>query len=555
MNELAEVVARSIPPLFFHYIIVVFVIGVIVCVCVLKFKYLFWYDQPLTFQFTIRRFFRGNAGRHRTSIMNPLSLGTRCYNAVVYPFLHHVNHDTVRVYRGNDEDSPPPFERISQLLQQGTKYAGSGGIVHKNTGLVACESLDTLRLLLSQETFGLSAFIGVFIDKDIAVARTTTTTMSTAIMNDDNIKGVSVLTPRIMISFDSSIGTSSYRSVSIYMSEYLAWNKYTMIERESLELLETTEYIQKSREIAGEQTLYRYSEIPWFVIPFSTVYSYVFMPPPTPRPLRPPRLTQKTNIRSGITIVPVSSVNFALFYSFVNESTRDFRCCILNELTQLQSLVEHKLYRIYMLLLNEVRVIAIYVFTRSAMPLSIINQSSRRDRVIKGAPNKKKRTKGNRISDLHNYISNTSTALVKYLPPVIPPKYDAFGKRLSAPSNTKTNGTDPVGASSSSSIGHTLLRLISSIRHKTLCEASDFLIGFQRACGIEMSNSANSGNSANIGYGAVMIDTIAHNYHIIDELVSKESSSWPLLTQDKWYYILYNAIIHEPTVCKDILMV
>lgn len=542
MNELVEVVARSIPPLFFHYIIVVFVVGLILCVCVLKFKYLYWYEQPLTFQFTVRRFFRG-AGRHRTSIMNPLSLGTRCYNAVVYPFLHHVNHDTVRVYRGNDEDSPPPFERIVEILRPRRKEYHI-----KNAGLIACDSSDTLRLLLSQETFGLSTFIGVFIDKDTAA----TTTMATAIMNDDNIKGVSVLTPRIMISFDSSIGTSSYKSVSIYMSEYLAWNKYTMIECESLELIETTEYIQKYREIAGEQTLYRYSEIPWFVIPFSTVYSYLFTPPPTLRSLRPPGSAQKAIIRSGITIVPVSSANFALFYSFVNESTRDFRCCILNELTQLQSLVDHNLYRIYMLLLNEVRVIAVYVFTRSALPPMIINKSTTRDSVIKMTPNKKKRTKGNRIADLHNYISNTSTALVKYLPPVIPPKYDAFGKRLSAQPNVKTNGKDPVGASSSSSTGNTVIRLLSSIQHKTLCQASDFITGFQRACGIEISNSTNRVNS---GDGAVMIDTIAHNYHIIDELVSKESSSWPLLTQDKWYYILYNAIIHEPTVCKDILMV
>ena len=540
MNEFAEVVARTIPPLFFHYIIVVFVIGVISLVCVLKFKYLYWYEQPLTFQFTVRRFFRSGSsgvGRHRTSIMNPLSLGTRCYNAVVYPFLHHVNHDTVRVYRGNDEDSPPPFERISQLLQQQGTNGGSGGSVHKNDGIIACDSVDTLRLLLSQDTFGLSAFIGVFMDKDAGATTTTTERI---------IKGVSVLTPRIMISFDSSRSTSSYKSVSIYMSEYLAWNKYTMVERESLELIETTEYIQKSREIAGEQTLYRYSEIPWFVIPFSTVYSYIFM--------SPPRTTQKANMRSGITIVAVSSANFALFYSFINESTRDFRCCILNELTQLQSLVECKLYRIYMLLLNEVRVIAVYIFTRSAMPPILLNQATTRDKVIKVTPNKKKRTKGNRIADLHDYISNTSTALVKYLPPVIPPKYDAFGKRLSAQPNANTHGSEPAASSSTSSTGHThtVIRLISSIQHKPLCEASDFLIGFQHAYCIEMLNRTNSSNSY---YGAVMIDTIAHNYRIIDELVSKESISWPLFSQDKWYYILYNAIIHEPTVCKDILMV
>lgn len=532
MNELAEFVASSVPPLFFHYIIVVFVVCVILCVCVLKFKYLYWYEQPLTFRFTVGRFFRGGggggAGRHRTSIMNPLSLGTRCYNAVVYPFLHHVNHDTVQVYRGNDEDSPPPFERITAMLHSNRKEYDM-----KNAGLIACDSSDTLRLLLSQETFGLSVLIGVI-------------TNNKSLDNDD-IKGVSVLTPRIMISFDSSLATSSYKSVSIYISEYLAWNKYTMTERESLELLETTEYIQKSREIAGEQTLYSYSEIPWFVIPFSTVYSYVFMPPPPS--------TQRAIIRSGITIVPVSSANFALFYSFVNENTRDFRCCILNELTQLQSLVNHKLYRIYMLLLNEVRVVAIYVFTRSAMPntLTLNNKVNARDTSSSSnvAATKKKRTKGNRIAELHNYISNTSTAVVKYLPPVIPPQYDAFGKRLSAPTMRK-NRTGLSSSAAASAARHTVLRLISSIQHTSLCEASDFLIGFQHICGIEMSNRVSSGS---IGDGAVMIDTIAHNYRIIDALVMKHTLSWPLLSQDKWYYILYNAIIHEPTVCKDILMV
>jgi len=509
MNELA------IPPFFFHYIIVFFVVSIILCVCVLKFKYLYWYEQPLTFRFTVTRWVRGDGcGRPRTTIMNPLSLGTRCYNAVVYPFLHHVNHETVRVYRGNDEETPPPFERIYRMLQQQRS---------KNAGVVACESIDTLRVLLSQDTFGLAAFIGVF-------------------MNNDSIKGVSVLTPRIMISFGSSLATSSYTSVTIYMSEYLAWNKYTMTERESLELLETTEYIQKSREIAGEQTLYRYSEIPWFVIPFSTVYSYVFTPSPMPRPPR------SSIIDKGITVVPVSSANFALFYAFVNENTREFRCSILNELTQLQSLVEHKLYRIYMLLMNEVRVIAVYIFTRSAMPSNdlIHNMSSRDTLSNVSIPKKKKRTKGNRIADLHNYISNTSTALVKYLPPVIPPKYDVFGKRI-MDSTKQPQPQQREMDTLSSSIGNTALRLISSIQHKSLCEPSYFMSGFQRCCCIELSTSNY--------YGAVIVDTIAHNYRIIDSLITSEPISWPLLTQEKWYYILYNAIIHDETVCKDIFMI
>ena len=55
----------------------------------------------------------------------------------------------------------------------------------------------------------------------------------------------------------------------------------------------------------------------------------------------------------------------------------------------------------------------------------------------------------------------------------------------------------------------------------------------------------------------VMIDTFAHNYRIIDTLLAKNipnNYSWRLLSQDKWYYILYNAIIHDETMCKDILL-
>jgi hypothetical protein len=525
MNEVAaDTMARAIPPFFFHYIIVVLVVIVILCVCVLKLKYFYWYEQPLTFRFTIRRFFRnrnggGGGDRHPTSIMNILSLSERCYNAVVYPFLHHVNHDTVRVFRAaHDEDIP--FERISQLLQARSK---DEGIVHKNDGLIAVRSYDTLQLILSQETFGLSAFIGVFMNKDSA--------------NYDDIKGVSVLTPRIMISFDSSLTASAYRSVSIYMSEYLAWNQYTMTERESLELLETTEYIQKSREIAGEQTFYRYSEIPWFVIPFSTVYSYVF---------KTDSLTASaahtTRLGHGMRVVRVSSANFALFYAFINEHTRDFRICILNELTQLQSLIEHGLYQIYMLLLNQTRVIAVYVFTQSSagevathdalQSMKSVTETSR-------TKSRKKKTKGNRIADLHDYVSSTSTALVKYLPPVIPPKYDAFGKRIAA--TTTVEVTD-----SSSNIRKSrdmmTLRLISSIHDKRVCEIADFLCGFKYCI-----------ESTRAGLVTVTIDTIAHNHRIIDTLLTVSSTSF--LSKDKWYYILYNAIIHEETLCKDILTI
>ena len=530
----------AIPPFFFHYIIVFWVAVVIVCLCVLKFKYFYWYEQPLTFRWSIRRFFRvrGSADRHATSIMNPLSLGTRCYTAVVYPFLHYVNHDTVRVFRAaHDEDIP--FERISRLLMPTSSK--DEGITHKNAGLIAAGGTsDTLRLLLSQETFGLSAFIGVFMNKD-------TVNHDHENNNNYDIRGVSVLTPRIMISFGSSLSASAYRSVSIYMSEYLAWNQYTMTERESLELLETTEYIQKCREIAGEQTLYRYSEIPWFVIPFSTVYSYVFSTAAVAAVAAVAAATEATTrilFRPGLRVVRVSSANFALFYAFVNDRTRDFRICILNELTQLQSLVEHGLYQIYMLLLNQTRVIALYVFTQSSSLLA--DAAATADAAMSMVTAKpRKNTKGNRIADLHDYISSSSTALVKYLPPVIPPKYDAFGKRIAATTTTTT--TTPTTTSKiQNPRDFTTMRLISSIQDKTGCERADFLRGFQYCVGKLNRTST------------VTIDTIAHNHRIIDALLittSSSSSSPSLLSKEKWYYILYNAIIHEETLCKDIFMV
>jgi hypothetical protein len=528
MNE-GVISAVDIPPFLFHYIIVIVCVTYIVCVCVLKFKYLYWYSQPLTFRFTIRRFGGGGGGgghRPRSTIMNPLSLGERCYNAVVYPFLNNVNHNSVQVYSDADANViDAPFERIAAFLSRPeTEIMMPGHRGSEKMKTEMCIPEDTLRIILSQDTFGLSVFIGVLNDP---------------LRGADVIKGVSILTPRIMMSFESSTTSVPYQSVSIYMSEYLAWNRYTVGDRESLELLETTEYIQKSREIAGEQTLYRYRELPWFVIPFSTVYSYMFSIPAS---------VSSYSANNRISTVPVSSTNFALFYSFVNECSRDFRCCILNELTQLQSLVDHGIYRIYMLLLNQVRVIAVYLFGSSSMkiikpPLSMAVKTKTKKRLI---------TKGNRISDLHEQISNTSTALVKYIPPVIKPRYDAFGKRVAMESSrTSSVGVGSLLASSSRDDDDIIL-LMSSIQHKSLCDITDFIHGFHLS--ISKIMTLPDIGIKNRHDKCIMIDTMAHNYRLIDDIIAN-FSSWRLLSQDKWYYILYNAIIHEQTLCKDILII
>ena len=551
-------------PFLIHYIIVFVCAAFILCVCVLKFKYLYWYSQPITFGFTVRRWIRDSTSCGHTSIMNPLSLAYRCNNAIVYPFLHHVRHDIVRVYGGGGgcgaryPISDAPYERIAEFLSRkdttivapsarGTLCVPSDTLCVPSDTL--CIPSDTLEFILSQETHGLSVFIGILTEGDDTPIKGDDTPIkgddtpikgdNTPIKGDNTpIKGVCVLTPRIMLSFSSPSPTSSSSSVSVYVCDHIAWAKYITTERESLALLETTEYIQKSREIAGAQTLYRYREIPWFVVPFTTVYTYTFAVS-----------VVGPSLGNGLTIIPVSATNFAIFYAFVNECARDFRCCIFNELTQIQSLIQNGIYRIYMLLLNQVRVMAAYIFAPSWMKV--------REGVAPAISHKRKpkRTIGNRITALHDRISQTSTAVVKYLPPVVQPKYNAFGKRVKRSATTTATARNGGGGGGNGG-GDDVLLLISSIQHKSLCDRGAFLRGF---CAAVATTTASHHNNT-----VICIDTIAHNYRIIDDIVATTTTTttapvsagrWNLLTRDKWYYILYNAIIHQETPCKDIAII
>ena len=535
------------PPFLFHYIIVFVCAAFITSVCILKFKYLYWYSQPITFWFTIRRWFRGDdaTGRWNNTVMNPLSLAERCNNAIVYPFLHFVRHDIVRVYGGGGGGLSPisdaPYERIAEFLSRRDTETPSAS----DTMYIP---RDILEFILSQDTFGLSVFIGVLTgegDNTTPAIKGDNTTPAikgdnTPAIKGDNtpaIKGVCILTPRIMLSFGAAASSLPPRSVSIYMCEHLAWAKYITSERESLALLETTEYIQKSREIAGEQTLYRYHEIPGFVIPFTTVYTYTFA-------ARTASAASAASLDGGYSIIPVSSANFAIFYAFVNERSRDFRCCILHELSILQSLVQSGIYRIYMLLLNQVRVMAAYIFAPSWMK---VREGAA---AVAGAytrhKTKPKKTIGNRINALHNQISRTSTALVKYLPRVVPPKYDAFGKRVKRATRTGTGGDDGRDGDD----GDDILRLISSIQQ---CDRDVFVRGFYAAAAA-LAVAVDTPRNATV----ICIDTLAHNYRIIDAIVTTASAAaahWNLLSREKWYYILYNAIIHQETLCKDIAVI
>jgi hypothetical protein len=136
---------------------------------------------------------------------------------------------------------------------------------------------------------------------------------------------------------------------------------------------------------------------------------------------------------------------------------------------------------------------------------------------------------------------------VKYLPPVRPPKYDAFGKRIS----TNAAAAAAAGAAGAATTGSrpatNVLRLVSSIQLKSLCDTTQFLYGFQSSYRREKELADPN--------EMVMIDTLAHNYRLIDALDASKPPMPRVVSREKWYYILYNAIIHKETLCKDILMI
>ena len=518
----------SLPSFFFHYVLCVICALYLISIAVLKFNYYYWYHQPLTFRFSVRRFWAARRPNTFTSTMNQLNTNVNYENVKVY---------STASYALNYGHSDIPFHEIAELLNKDHNVTVNRGGTATTAGATAPAMMipyihhERLACILENETHGLAAFVGVY-------------------RSSRDIHGVSILTPRIKIERDRASNITAGAvpvSTSIYVCEHLAWSRYDISDRVGLELLETTEYIQKYREIAGEQTLYRYNEIPWFVIPFTTVYTYAISLEHSF--INSQQQQQQRHRRPHTDVVKVSSVNFALFYAFINECSRDFSCSILNEITYLQHLIQSGIYQIYMLLLNKTRVLSVYIYGPSwarASPESL-EYASKIHRNNNDSLHKKK-TRTNRIERLHNYISQTSTAVIKYLPPVIPPKYDLSGKRVVI---------SRMGAGASSSADNDVLynpsaeipRLLSSIRNKQYCDTQVFVDGFIESLKLRCRET---GPGPGPGPGPVLIDTIAHNYTIIDEIVR---SGTPVLWTNKWYYVLYNAIIHRELPCKDLFMV
>lgn len=545
-----------------YYIIFVICIIYLVIIATLKIKYRFWYSQPLSLRVS-PYWWWSNIYNSATSSTSSYLLSKQ-YNlsntSTILPFIHNVNRKNIKVYHSYDNNrltedkfsrtytiETIPFTDIVDLINA-ARYNETGSLISEVSRdfVVSCVDYERFALTVNSHTHGLSPFVGLYYRRTY----NNNNKNGINIREMDTIEGVSILLPRQKIEHDILGKNKNNRTTNpvittIYVCDHYIWNDMLLTEDQSLELLETTEYFQKSLEKSGEITLYRYSKIPWFIIPFTTVYTYG---------ISLASLLYNENIRNkinnykyahtGTILVKVTSVNFDIFYRFIDECSRDFRCSILNPISHIQHLVDTGLYNIYILVVNKTLVISAYIFGPSWVKSLETKNTNHKYQ----SKRRKIRTYSDRIHEIHTRISETSTALVKYLPPKKVNQYDLSGKRI----RTRDEHEDESLEHTSTSTPTTQVdipRLMSSIRLKRACDLATFVGGFLDASR-DLTKSLNI-NITSKKNTTLIIDTFAHNYMILDEINKLVKPLWI----DKWYYVMYNANIHTEVLCKDTLII
>jgi hypothetical protein len=539
-----------------YYIIFVICIIYLIIIATLKIKYKFWYSQPLSLRVSPYWWW--------SNIYNSASSSTSSYllskqynlsnTSTILPFIHNVNRKNIKVYHSYENNrltedkfsrtytiETIPFTDIVDLINT-ARYNETGSLISEvlRDFVVSCVDYERFALTVNSHTHGLSPFVGVYYRRTY----NNNNKNGIDIIDMDTVEGLSILLPRQKIEYDIVGKNKNNRTTNpvittIYVCDHYIWNDMLLTEDQSLELLETTEYFQKSLETAGEITLYRYSKIPWFIIPFTTVYTYgISLASLLYNENIRNKMNQYKYAHTGTILVKVTSVNFDIFYRFIDEYSRDFRCSILNPISHIQHLVETGLYNIYILVVNKTLVISAYIFGPSwVKSLETKNMNHKYQ-----SKKRKIRTYSDRIHEIHTRISETSTALVKYLPPKKVNQYDLSGKRIrtieerESLEHTTTTQLD-------------IPRLMSSIRLKRACDLATFVAGFLDASR-DLTKSLNI-NITSKKNTSLIVDTFAHNYMILDEINKLITPLWI----DKWYYVMYNANIHTEVLCKDTLII
>lgn len=563
----------------YEYAFVIMLIIYLIAMATLKIKYGFWHNQPLSCRYSPYWWWHrlvplsSRSGSNSTSsyilttqynLSNTVaSMSSGTTKAVIFPFIHNVNYKQISVYYNRDrfplaseisrynDITSIPFEQIAQFFNTTRPPVVPAASSEYIEPFVDFERFSQT---ITSDTHGLSPFVGVYHRPTYATGPGSTIDAVT------EVQGVSVLLPRQKIEYDVTTTITkrdgSGRTSTIYVCDHFQWNPLLLGDNESLELLETTEYIQKSREIAGELTLYRYINIPPFIVPFSTCYTYGIS-------LEHTGIVVRKQVRVGLLLVKVSSANFNLFYNFIIECSRDFRCSIIHPISHIQHLVDTGIYHIYMLVINKTLVISAYMFGPSwsrcidkDTPGSAgagAGAGSRRGR-------RKLQTQRDRIERIRERIAETSTALVKYLPPSEVPQYDISGKRIKSLEHTISSGekysknrnkNGRRHGSMATAAADEIPRLISSMKHKLNCDNDIFLYGFLEASRVLTASLHRNIQSNRKFANILMIDTIAHNYILLDALNKRSPPLWI----DKWYYVMYNAHIRQEILCKDLFMV
>lgn len=454
-----------------EYVVVIVCILYIIIFGTLKIKYKYWYEQPLCSVWTpaYLRLRIGMLGANES-----FSRGITIHNQdSSLSFIKHADIRIIRVLEGENAITPPILESMAFLLQQDKSHEPPQLTFQIKEKITIIRHYSTQ--MLKSWTIGHNSpvFLGLH-------ERTR-----------HLMQQMDVISTRELVSAIMMVPMNCYfhnePPFSLYTPVAFAWQPRG---EERLALIDTTEFVQKTREPSVNKSLYKYSDIPSFIVPFTQFYTYTF----------DMRTWKKWryHLPAKYKIVRVNRINLETYFGFLRECmSHTFTCMILPEFSSILHLINNETFDAYMLLENNRIVNAIYIMASPGMKR--LHTETRM-----------------KMEEYQNKMREPEGVDAQF-------SHQQRIKRLK-----KAQTTVPSSKSNVLPDSH-VLYLKNSVR-STTCDVSTFVCGF-----INVMRDVYKRRP----HHTIRIDTISHNFHIIDDILQKYKAT----SIEKWHYLFYNYAI------------
>jgi len=298
-------------------------------------------------------------------------------------------------------------------------------------------------------------------------------------------------------------------------------------------LITTTEYTQKYKT-GVFSSLYRFNYVPWFVPYFTKYHTYTFFQKNDVLTIKPNTNTN-ANANENTTIIKITKTNEEVLFQYLRETAGVmFLYTILPEFSHISHLIQTGVYVVYALLLNKTAVAGIYVFAESNK-VCVHNDGE----ILKAAHYAQR--KKERISSLFSHKQRIERLKEEHISADEANEEPVKNKlrRLHAPSQNKD--IEMMYDKTYSNIVYAR----SSIMSKHLISETAFVNGFLSA----VQNQAQT-QSQTQSQTTIMIDTIGHNYKIINSVLLGTP-----VTVDTWYYVFHNCVSSDAISSKHLFCI